>query len=279
MESNTVSKLAAVVVTYNGAPWLQACLDSLNASLAPVSTIFVVDNASSDETVAIARKTENVTVIETGENLGFGRGNNIGMARALDGGADFVFILNQDAHVAPDALTKLVAEARAHPGLGILCPMQLDETGASLDPTFMRTYLVANAPEMVNDAFLGKVANSYPVSAAPAAAWLLSRKFLLTVGGFDPLFFMYSEDDDLCARARHHGFGFAIVPHSRFYHSRGFHGNAPQGRKPASIHHINAAIPGPAPGCRGRGARRYRSRGTRRARPRFSRDRRFVPGF
>jgi GT2 family glycosyltransferase len=135
-----------------------------------------------------------------------------------------VFLLNQDAHVAPDAVTKLILEAHEHPELGILCPMQLDDTERAIDPTFL-SYLARNAPRLVNDAFLDHVGNCYPVSAAPAAAWLLSRKLLMTAGGFDPLFFMYGEDDDLCARARYHGIGIAIVPHAKFYHSRGFHGN------------------------------------------------------
>jgi len=65
----------------------------------------------------------------------------------------------------------------------------------------------------------------YRVEALPAAAWLLPRRFLEQVGGFDPLFFMYCEDDDLCSRARHHGWGVGLVPAARFFHCRGFHGN------------------------------------------------------
>jgi GT2 family glycosyltransferase len=224
MASTSLSNIAAVVVTYNAAPWLVECLDSLNGSMTPISMIFVVDNASTDQTVSIARNTRNVTLIETGENLGFGRANNIGIAKALDADAEYVFLLNQDAHVAPDAVTKLLFEAHEHPELGILCPMQLDGTGRAFDQIFLTGYLAPNAPELVYDAFLGHVGNCYKVSAAPAAAWLLSRKFLVTVGGFDPLFFMYAEDDDLCRRAQHHGFGIAIVPHAKVYHYRGFHG-------------------------------------------------------
>ena len=212
-----------VLVTYNGARWLQTCLDSLTASR-PRPAIIVVDNASSDDTVAIARAHPAVTLIETGANLGFGRANNIGIARALDEGADYVFILNQDAHVAPDAIAILVEQFARQPRAGILCPMQLDDTGRAVDPTFLLYYVAPNAPALLNDALLGTLAESYPVTAAPAAAWLFSRAFLLEVGGFDPLFFMYSEDDDLCSRAQLFNYTIAIVPSAKFFHCRGFHG-------------------------------------------------------
>lgn len=211
-----------VLVTYNGARWLQSCLDSLTASV-PTPLIIVVDNASSDATVSIARAHPGVELIETGANLGFGRANNIGIARALEHGADYVFILNQDARVATDAIAILVEQANQQPRAGIVCPLQLDDSGRAIDPTFLLYYLAPNAPELINDALLGDPAASYPVSAAPAAAWLFSRAFLMEVGGFDPLFFMYCEDDDLCSRAQLFNYTVSIVPSARFYHSRGFH--------------------------------------------------------
>lgn len=214
---------SVVLVTYNGARWLQTCLDSLTASV-PRPHIIVVDNASSDETVAIARRHPGTTLIETGANLGFGRANNIGIARALEQGADYVFILNQDAYVAPDTIAILVGEAGRQERAGIVCPMQLDDTGRAVDPTFLLYYVAPNAPALLNDALLGTPAASYPVTAAPAAAWLFSRAFLMEVGGFDPLFFMYCEDDDLCSRANLFKYTVSIVPAARFFHCRGFHG-------------------------------------------------------
>jgi GT2 family glycosyltransferase len=216
-------RVAAVIVTYNGALWLRKCIESLLTSqLAPA--IIVVDNASSDDTVAIARSFDQITLIESGGNLGFGRGNNLGLALALSWGCDYAFILNQDAYVAPDALTILVQRATVSVGHGIWCPMQWNDDGTELDSTFLRYYISVHAPQLLNDALRGVLKPSYTLHAAPAAAWLLSRDFLNKVGGFDPLFFMYCEDDDLCSRAAHHGMQVAIVPAARFFHCRGFHG-------------------------------------------------------
>ena len=217
-------ELVCVIVTYNGAQWLHQCLASLLQSTV-LARIIVVDNASKDETLVIARAHTGVEIIQTGVNLGFGRANNIGIAHALSLGAKYVFILNQDTHIAPDALEQLLLESLRSPDIGILCPMQLDATGHSTDPTFLRYYLAPHAPSMIDDALLGRpLKSSYAVAAMPAAAWLFSRDFLEQVGGFDPLFFMYCEDDDLCSRASHHGFRIAVVPAAHFYHYRGFHG-------------------------------------------------------
>jgi len=222
----TSPRIACVIVSYNGATWIDQCLQSLrDSSLRP--QLIVVDNASADATVTIVRARGDVELIETGSNLGFGRANNIGIAHALQTGAEYVFILNQDAHVAPDALAKLCEQALAHPELGILCPLQLDANGESIDPTFLRYYLTPFSPALLDDALLGRAQQAhYRVEAVPAAAWLLTRPFLEQVGGFDPLFFMYCEDDDLCSRAAHHGWGIAVVPAARFYHCRGFHAQA-----------------------------------------------------
>ena len=215
--------LACIVVTYNGAPWLPQCLNSIQQSTVS-ARIIVVDNASQDETVAIVRSRNGVELIETGSNLGFGRANNIGIARALDLGAEHVLILNQDAHLATDALELLLKVSATNLAIGILCPMQLDAEGRATDPTFLRYYLAVYASALLDDALLGRSLKSqYTVAAAPAAAWLLTSRFLREVGGFDPLFFMYCEDDDLCSRASHHGYQVAVVPAARFYHNRGFH--------------------------------------------------------
>lgn len=224
--SAPLPSVACVIVSFNGGPWMADCLRALRESSVPMRVI-VVDNASSDDTRAIVAGFPEVTLLPQGENLGFGRANNIGIARALADGAQQVFILNQDTVLATDCLEHLAREAAADPALGILCPLQLDGDGAAMDPTFLRYYVAPHATAYLTDAVMGHaIAGHYRAHALPAAAWLFTREFLEQVGGFDPLFFLYCEDDDLCARARHHGFGIALVPAARFRHLRGFHAPA-----------------------------------------------------
>ena len=107
-------KLFVIVVTYKGKQWYDRCFVSLRESTLPVQTI-VVDNASNDGTVEYIRAHfPEIHLIESKENLGFGRANNLGMRCALDQGCDYVFLLNQDAWVEPDTFEKMVAIHQQH---------------------------------------------------------------------------------------------------------------------------------------------------------------------
>lgn len=212
----------AVVVSYNGAAWIDDCIRHLLAgTVAP--QVVVVDNASTDNTVALASAFQTVHVIRNSTNLGFGRANNIGIAHALRLGAEAVLLVNQDACIAPEMLEELIKVARSNPDLGIVCPLQWTEDGRQLDESFLRFYLAETATTLLSDAVRGELEPVYRANTAPAAIWLCTRSMLLAVGGFDPLYFMYAEDDDLCRRAAAHGYALAIATRAHFRHLRGFH--------------------------------------------------------
>ncbi|HOT65137.1 MAG TPA: glycosyltransferase, partial [Dysgonamonadaceae bacterium] len=105
--SNSVEQsICVIIVSYNFETWIDRCIPSIQASTLP-ATILVVDNASQDRTYEIIRnRYPEVVLIENKENLGFGKANNIGMRYALEKGFDYVFLLNQDAWLEPNALEK-----------------------------------------------------------------------------------------------------------------------------------------------------------------------------
>ncbi|MET1081647.1 MAG: glycosyltransferase [Burkholderiales bacterium] len=217
-----MTEVFAVVVTYNGAPWLKRCLDSLRGSEHPVS-IVVVDNASQDDSAAIARSVDGVEVIQHCKNLGFGKANNVGIAYALRKGAEFVFLLNQDAEIERNTISELLCFMCHRADAGVTSPVHLNGSGTLLDSNFLLHYLAPQAPQFIYDAYSGDLACCYKVSSANAAAWLVSRQCLEGVGGFDPIFFMYGEDDDFCVRMAYHGYSFYVVSQARIRHARGFH--------------------------------------------------------
>ena len=93
-----------IIVTYNAMPWLSKCLESTKPY-----AIVVVDNNATDGTVSYIKENYPlITILPQKENLGFGQANNIGMSYALKQGADYVFLLNQDAYLEND-LFKLVS--------------------------------------------------------------------------------------------------------------------------------------------------------------------------
>jgi GT2 family glycosyltransferase len=210
-------KVYTVIVTYNGTQWIKDCLDSLQKSRLPTQ-IVVVDNASTDETVLwIQQEYPLVQLIESGENLGFGKANNIGISKALNQGATHVFLLNQDAKVEPQTLSLLLDAQLRQPKYGIISPYHWNWEGTELEYYFSK--FIFKNPQIISDAVKGnKAMEVYEVPFVNAAAWLLSKSTLEVIGGFDPIFYHYGEDDNYCERMHFHGYKLGIVPGANIYH-------------------------------------------------------------
>ena len=226
----------SVIVSWNGAHWICGALESLQASTYPVRMV-VVDNASMDGTVDIIEQSyPAVELLRMPDNLGFGRANNKGMSYALSKGADYILLLNQDAKVEPSMVGQLVDIMEKHPTFGIVSPLHLDYDGKEIDSGFLK-YLNKDVA-LLSDTYFGRLKELYEIPFMPAAIWLLSRGLLQQVGGFDPLFFLYGEDNDLCNRARFHGFKIGLVPTALGYH---FHevayGEQPTVREKSKIYY------------------------------------------
>lgn len=211
-------KVFVIIVTYNGDQWIEKCLASLRDSLFPISVI-IIDNNSTDRTISIVKEQfSQFQFIETGSNLGFGKANNIGLEIALQQDADYVFLLNQDARVDSNCFHSLIQVHAANQQFGILSPMHLSGDNTTLEYKFIE-YIQPNVcPGLVSDCILGKPGQVYETTFVNAAAWLVSKDCLQTVGGFDPIFPHYGEDVDFVERAKYFGFKIGIVPAARIWH-------------------------------------------------------------
>lgn len=214
---NNPPKVFVVIVTFNGEPWLQTCLDSLENQMDSLHVI-VVDNASTDDSCQfILDAYPAVRLIRQPHNLGFGRANNVGISYALKEGADFVFLLNQDAFLKPDCIERLVKVSEAYPDYGILSPIHLTWNGRELEHYFSR-FALKNT-QFYSDFILNSPLQPiYEVPFVNAAGWLLPKQTLESVGGFDPMFYHYGEDNNYCQRVLYHGFKIGIVPESFLCH-------------------------------------------------------------
>lgn len=202
-------KILTIIVTYNGLQWYERCLGSLQGSTIPVD-IMVVDNASQDGTADwIAAHYPEINLIRSDKNLGFGQANNIGMRYALDNGYDYVFLLNQDAWLhTNDCIERLVQAAENHPEYMIMSALWLYGSGERITRGSKQHMIAMEGPsnDFVSDIYLGKALQEvYETDYMPAAAWLLPRKTLEQIGGFDPLFFHRGEDDNYMQRVYYHG--------------------------------------------------------------------------
>jgi len=203
-------KVFVVIVTYNGARWIDKNITSLLNSSYPVG-IIAIDNNSTDNSVALLEGYGQVDLIKSPVNLGFGKANNIGIKKALDGGADYVFLLNQDAWVFNDTVQHLVQVMEGDQKIGVLSPAHYLADETTLDGNF-KTYLNRSVPLNTNGLFVTKFVN--------AAAWLLSRECVEKVGVFEPLFSHYGEDRNYCDRVLYHGFSIIINANSKIVHDR-----------------------------------------------------------
>lgn len=215
-------KIYCIVVTFNGEKWISKCFGSLRNSSIPLE-IIAIDNGSTDDTVTYIRNNfPQVKIIETGKNLGFGQANNIGLKIALTENADYVFLLNQDAWVEPLSIKNLIDAAIQNPEYGILSPIHLSGSGNALEYKFKEYLQQPFSEGFISDLYLNTLKPLYETSFVNAAAWLISRTCLETVGGFDPIFFHYGEDVDYIQRARYFNYKIGIVPTVKIWHDSKF---------------------------------------------------------
>lgn len=204
-------KIAVVVVTYNGETWVKKNMDSLLQSSYPIDVI-VVDNASTDQSVALLREYKNVHLIESKINLGFGKANNIGIDLALKNGSDAVFLLNQDTWIYENSIAIMAEILFANPGLGIVSPMHFSPDEVTLDSNF-KTYYSRYQIGKDSD-------NLRIVPFINAAAWLVSKECFQKVGYFDPVFNHYGEDRNFCTRVVFHKFEIGVAKKASICHDR-----------------------------------------------------------
>jgi len=204
-------KIAVVIVTFNGEIWIKKNLISLFKSNYPID-IFIVDNASTDETINIIKEFSAVELIQNKNNLGFGKANNIGIDLALKKGADAIFLLNQDTWIFENTISNLAEVLFENSNLGIVSPLHFSAEESILDENFNTYYNRFNKEE---DSELLRI-----VPFVNAAAWLVSKDCLSKTGYFDPIFNHYGEDRNYCERVKYHGFKIGVAKKTAICHDR-----------------------------------------------------------
>jgi GT2 family glycosyltransferase len=212
-----IDKVYIVIVTYNGMQWLSKCLESTKGH-----ALIVVDNNSNDGTVDFIKANyPEIILLEQTENLGFGQANNIGISRALSKGAEYVFLLNQDAYLLEDALNSLVDFQKNNSEYGILSPIHINTEKDKLDFGFANYLNFKINPYFISDAIISNpIRVVYDVPFVNAAAWLISKSCIENVGGFDPIFFHYGEDINYSQRVIYHGFKIGVLSKNFVIHDR-----------------------------------------------------------
>lgn len=210
-----------IIVTYNAMKWIDKCISSVLTSTIR-GNLVVVDNCSTDGTVEhIKQKYPDVMIFSNTQNLGFGKANNIGMQYALNNHCDYIYLLNQDAWVRSDTFEALIRISNENPEYGILSPIQITGSEQQLDQNFSRCCSHPSCKMLINDFLLKKKIKAvYDTDFVMAAHWLITKKCLNTVGGFNPSFSHYGEDDNYIHRAYWYGIKTGICPQIYGIHDR-----------------------------------------------------------
>ncbi|AMY19414.1 MULTISPECIES: glycosyltransferase family 2 protein [Nocardiaceae] len=243
--------LAVVTVTYSPGEHLRTFLDSLASATTRPVTVLLADNGSTDGAPeAAADERENVRLVRTGENIGYGGAANRAVA-LTDPAAEFVMVVNPDVRWSPGSIDELLAAAERWPRAGSLGPRILEPDGSRY-PSARRV------PDLTSGslhAILGSVwptnpwtqryrqdtdaVDERPVGWLSGSCLLLRRVAFDSVGGFDSRYFMYMEDVDLGDRLGRAGWLNVYVPDAVVTHAKGHAaGRHPESMLPA--HHESA---------------------------------------
>lgn len=226
-------KLSIITVGWNVSDLLRDALQSVDAARQTLALeMIVVDSASSDDTPdMVEREFPWVQLIRCAENVGFPKGNNIGIAASS---GEYVMLLNPDTVVLGDALNKLVDYMDAHPEVGGVGPKLLNPDGTVQSsrrrfPTFWTglfesTWLQPHAPQRVLDHFY---ALDLPDEETAVVDWVMGaalvtrRTIVDAIGGLDEAYFMYSEELDWCRRIKDAGWEIVYLPSAEIVHHLG----------------------------------------------------------
>jgi hypothetical protein len=223
--------LSIIIVSYNARADLERCLASLHAAAPRIAhDIIVVDNSSTDGSADAARRWPDVTVIDAGANLGFGRANNVGIRASR---APLLLLLNSDTTVPAGAIDRLVADLERHPDAAVLGPRLVDADGR---PELSFGRMIGPFNELRQKVLFRGHVRGVPLVSRLVERWtrapqtpdwvsgaclLVRRADAEAVGLFDERYFMYTEDVDFCAAIRARGRRIRFTPDVEIVHLRG----------------------------------------------------------
>ena len=215
-------RVYVIILNWNLREDTAECISSVGKSSYSNYHTLVVDNGSTDGSAEyLSRSFPEVDLVVNPHNLGFAAGNNIGLRHALAAGADYAFLLNNDAVVDIDTLSQLVECAEGDQRIGLVAPKilyytQRDRIWRLGDRVSRWLPVPVSVGRNVRDR--GQFAAPFAVDYVTFCGVLIRRQVLETVGLLDERFFFSYEDADLCRRAQNVGFLILCEPRAQMWH-------------------------------------------------------------
>lgn len=214
-------QVVVIILNWNNVTDTIKCIQSVILSSHENYCVLVVDNGSTDNSVSMIRnKYPSVEILETHHNLGYSEGNNVGIRHAINLGAQYVFILNNDVLVDRDTLKYLVSAGDQIPGAAFLGPkiLHMDKPNIiqSMGGRLDFHWRAHHKGEDIQDGNYQD--NNVNIDFLTGSAILGRVESLNKIGLLDPDYFLYNEDVDWCLRARRKGYQLVFVPEAKVWH-------------------------------------------------------------
>ncbi len=188
----SISKISVIIVSWNVANSLKRCLQSILATKYPNLETIVIDNASSDNSVQVAKDLQIAPIVANSKNLGFPRAVNQGLKKAT---GDYILLLNPDTQIPKDFFSKALEFTRRHLDMGVMGPKFVDPNGNPQGSVFLEPRILTNTPKYTPNL-------TSEVNAVSGACMFFPKSTLTKIGLFTEKVFMYYEDLDYCRRIR-----------------------------------------------------------------------------
>lgn len=230
MTDSRKPELSIIIVNYNTKQLTCNCVNSIKEKTKDLQyEIIVVDNASHDDSVACLKQNfSDLIIIESPENIGFGRANNLAANVAR---ADTLFLLNSDTIIIDNSIKVLYDYLQAHPETGVCGGLLLNEDGSigySSSPQLTLThYFWSYLPSCFHKVPVEKrVSDVTDVGYVIGADMMVRKNVFEEAGRFDPDFFLYCEESELSYRIKKQNYRIQLIPSARIIHLSGMSGSA-----------------------------------------------------
>lgn len=213
--------VAIVILNTNRRDDTIACLESLAQSTYTNLHVFLLDNASTDGSVeAVCAQFPAVEIVSLTDNRGYAGNNNVGIQLAMERGADWVLVLNEDTIVDPDCIGRMVAEGERNPAIGMIGPLVyhhdeptvIQSAGVTLGRFMRSSHIGQNEPDH------GQFSKPQVVDCISGCAICVRREVIEAVGMLDERYFYYWEETEWCLRSRHAGWLNVVEPAAKLWH-------------------------------------------------------------
>jgi GT2 family glycosyltransferase len=193
-------KVGIVIPFYNGDDVILPCLESIAANNYSDMTVYLVNNSDKPTNVqAIAERNKGIRVVNANPRMGFAKANNMGAALAIAEGAEIVMGLNQDIVLNNECIEHLLYPFEVDSDISMTAPVLFTYDFMNIEDGFVRDYL-SQCPDMIFDALSHSLKEMYTMKLIMCACFAIRASTIKEIGFFDPLYFMYYDDNDLCRK-------------------------------------------------------------------------------